>query len=269
MTYSQALNAYTANSPSDKTTLVYELYYAYLNDDYCLSKFVKGVSEFDLRTIQVGYPKHLTLVQPRELESRQGDKKRAKLAMLHSLAHIEFNAINLALDALLRFQGMPLQYYADWLKVAQEEAYHFNLINTHMAQLGASYGDFPAHNGLWEMAMATEYSVLARMALVPRLLEARGLDMAPIIMKKLKSQQNLTAYRILWIILHDEVGHVAIGNRWYHWCCLKAGCEPLERFKSLLAEHAPDVLKKPFNWSKRLQAGFTKAEQSFIESIVA
>jgi uncharacterized ferritin-like protein (DUF455 family) len=216
-----------------------------------------------------GYPSNLKLVPSKELFKRKGNDQEARALLLHSIAHIEFNAINLALDAMLRFKNMPQQYYLDWLKVAREEAYHFTLLNKHMNYLGAQYGDFAAHNGLWSMAIETQYSVLARMALVPRLLEARGLDMAPLIMKKLQAQGDYTAYKILWIILNDEIEHVTIGNRWYHWCCRQEALDPLETFKQLLHKHAPNVLKKPFNWQKRLQAGFNTQEQQFIESLVS
>jgi uncharacterized ferritin-like protein (DUF455 family) len=260
-----AIDALNTKDTPLKIKLVENLYNLFLEGGVHDNFDIKGGVHENL---SAGFPDNLELVHPKKLQSRKGDQKIAKLAMLHSIAHIEFNAINLALDAMLRFTDMPQQYYVDWLKVAREEAYHFKLLNQHMNNLGAEYGDFPAHNGLWGMALDTQHSVLVRMALVPRLLEARGLDMAPIIMHKLKSQQDIIAYKILWIILHDEVGHVSIGNKWYHYCCQRENVDPLETFKKLLQKHAPDVLKKPFNWQKRLQAGFNQEEQRFIEELV-
>ena len=141
-----------------------------------------------------------------------------RAALIHALAHIEFNAINLALDAIWRFADMPQTYYRDWLKVAVEEAYHFSLLSTHLQTLGFKYGDFTGHNSLWEMADRTKSDVLARMALVPRTMEARGLDASPPLRNKLAQAGDTDAAKILDIILRDEIGHVAIGNHWFNYC---------------------------------------------------
>jgi uncharacterized ferritin-like protein (DUF455 family) len=180
--------------------------------------------------------------------------------LVHALAHIEFNAINLALDAIWRFAGMPAAYYTDWLRVAKEEAEHFTMLAAHLQTLGCAYGAFPAHDSLWEMAEKTRGDVLARMALVPRTLEARGLDATPGVRAKLAQAGDLAAAQILDIILREEVGHVEIGNRWYGWLCEQRGLEPRATYAALAAHHKAPVLKGPFNLEARRRAGFTEAE---------
>ena len=207
-----------------------------------------------------GRPTRPTLVPPRALERRPMNTVAGRAALIHALAHIEFNAINLALDAVWRFPDMPLEFYADWLKVASEEALHFNLLNTHLSSLGFGYGDFNAHNSLWEMAEKTCEDVLARMALVPRTLEARGLDATPAVRAKLAQAGDEAAAAILDIILRDEVGHVAIGNRWYGWLCQQQGAEPLSTYRELARHYKAPVLKGPFNLEARRAAGFTEEE---------
>jgi uncharacterized ferritin-like protein (DUF455 family) len=182
---------------------------------------------------------------------------------MHSIAHIEFNAINLALDAVWRFGGMPPAYYTDWLRVAQEEAKHFMLLRTHLQHCGFDYGDFVAHDGLWTMCAATQNSVVARMALVPRTLEARGLDATPVIQTKLRkvgTPQALEAVAILDIILQEEVGHVAIGNHWYHWLCTRDGIDPTAFYAQASVQYGGPKLKPPFNVQARRMAGFSQAE---------
>ena len=187
-----------------------------------------------------------------------------RAALIHALAHIEFNAINLALDAIWRFPDMPSEFYVDWLKVASEEALHFNLLNTHLSSLGFGYGDFNAHNSLWEMAEKTCEDVLARMALVPRTLEARGLDATPAVRAKLAQAGDEAAAAILDIILRDEVGHVAIGNHWFRQLCAEQGLDPLMHYPLLVQRHAAPRLKPPFNTPARLAAGFTQDEIDWL-----
>ena len=178
----------------------------------------------------------------------------------HALTHIEFNAVNLALDAVWRFGGMPDAYYVDWLRVASEEALHFNLLCAHLATLGHAYGDFSGHDSLWEMVGKTSGDVLARMALVPRTMEARGLDAIPPLRAKLAQAGDLDAAAILDVLLVDEVGHVEIGNRWYFHLCDKQGLEPCATYEALTREYKAPVLKGPFNVEARRQAGFLDAE---------
>jgi uncharacterized ferritin-like protein (DUF455 family) len=207
-----------------------------------------------------GRPSRPELVSPRTLERRPMNTVAGRAALIHALAHIEFNAINLALDAIWRFPNMPPEFYTDWLQVASEEALHFTLLNTHLGSLGHSYGDFNAHNSLWEMAEKTREDVLARMALVPRTLEARGLDATPAVRAKLAQAGDEAAAAILDIILLDEVGHVAIGNRWYGWLCQQQGAEPLSTYRELARHYKAPVLKGPFNLEARRAAGFTEEE---------
>lgn len=207
-----------------------------------------------------GRPPRPALVAPREVKHRSMRTVEGRSAMIHALAHIEFNAINLALDALWRFPGMPADYYADWLKVASEEALHYSLLAAHLATLGHAYGDFSAHNSLWDMAEKTNADVLARMALVPRTLEARGLDASPAVRAKLAQAGDEAGASILDIILRDEIGHVAIGNRWYAWLCRDRGLEPLAAYAELAAQYKAPPLRGPFNLDARRAAGFTDAE---------
>jgi uncharacterized ferritin-like protein (DUF455 family) len=180
--------------------------------------------------------------------------------LIHALAHIEFNAVNLALDALWRFPDMPSEYYVDWLRVSAEEATHFAMLSAHLQTLGYQYGDFPAHDSLWEMVGKTTEDVLARMALVPRTLEARGLDAIPPLRAKLAQAGDLEAARILDIILRDEIGHVEIGNRWYGHLCQQRGLEPRATYAELAVRYKAPMLRGPFNIEARLKAGFTEDE---------
>ena len=207
-----------------------------------------------------GRPDRPELVSPLQVSHRSMRTVEGRAALIHALAHIEFNAINLALDALWRFPGMPEQYYADWLRVAAEEAMHFSMLSGHLLFLGFSYGDFPAHNSLWDMAEKTRGDILARVALVPRTLEARGLDASPPMRVKLAQAGDLAAAAILDIILRDEIGHVAIGNHWYRWLCDARGAYPIATYSLLAAEYKAPSLRGPFNLAARRAAGFSESE---------
>lgn len=207
-----------------------------------------------------GIPPRPVLADPRSMPPRQLNGPENHAALIHALAHIEFNAINLALDAVQRFPGFPPDYYADWIRVAAEEAYHFRLLRDHLRSLGRDYGDFPAHAGLWELAQKTAHAPLARMALVPRLMEARGLDVTPDIQRKLSGYGDRAGAAILDIILQDEIGHVAAGDRWFRWLCENRGLDPVGTYRDLV--HGPGVPRprRPFNESARLAAGFSPEE---------
>lgn len=213
-----------------------------------------------------GRPARPELVAPREVKHRSMRTVEGRSAMIHALAHIEFNAINLALDAVWRFSGMPADYYTDWLKVAAEEALHYSLLAAHLATLGQAYGNFSAHNSLWDMAEKTSSDVLARMALVPRTLEARGLDASPAVRAKLAQAGDDAAASILDIILRDEIGHVAIGNHWYAWLCRERGLDPIAAYADLAVQYKAPPLRGPFNLDARRAAGFTEAEISALPS---
>ena len=207
-----------------------------------------------------GRPPRPTLVAPALLKPRPVGTLEGRVALLHALCHIEFNAINLALDAAWRFPALPERYYTDWLHVAAEEALHFQLLHTHLMSLGCDYGDLPAHNGLWEMVERTRDDVLARMALVPRTLEARGLDVAPAMRNKLAAAGDRRGAEILDIILHDEIGHVAIGNHWFGVLCAERGLAPLAAYETLALRYRAPRLRGPFNIEARRRAGFTEDE---------
>ena len=207
-----------------------------------------------------GRPERPRLVPPRLVGRRSMVTLEGRAMLVHALAHIEFNALNLALDALWRFPGMPEAYYVDWLRVASEEAIHFALLTAHLELLGYRYGDFPGHDSLWEMVEKTCADVLARMALVPRTLEARGLDAIPPLRAKIAQAGDLAAAVILDRILRDEVGHVEIGNRWYHYLCRQRGLEPGATYDELALRYEAPVLKGPFNLAARRLAGFTEGE---------
>lgn len=209
--------------------------------------------------LQPGRPAQPLLVRPRGVPQRGLGSVEGRAALCHAVAHIEFNAINLALDAGLRFTGMPAAYYADWLSVAQDEARHFLMMRARLQQLGYDYGDFAAHNGLWESAEKTAHDILVRMACVPRVLEARGLDVTPNLISRLREVRDLDTVAVLEVILREEVGHVEIGTRWFHHCCAERGLEPVHTFRRLLAEQNI-TLRPPFNLEARKQAGFVAEE---------
>ncbi len=207
-----------------------------------------------------GRPARPALVPPKDVPSRTPFTLEGRAALLHAIAHIEFNAINLALDAIWRFDGLPEAFYLDWLSAASEEAHHFSLLREHLRSLGFDYGDFDAHDGLWLMTHRTAADVVARMALVPRTLEARGLDATPPLQAKFERAGDDRAVEILGVILRDEIGHVAIGNRWYRWLCERDGLDPVAHDAELSRRYQAPRLRGPFNLEARRAAGFTDEE---------
>ena len=207
-----------------------------------------------------GRPALPRLVAADQVPRRSPFTLAGRAALLHAVAHIEFNAINLALDAVWRFDDLPEAYYRDWTRVAAEEATHFLLLREHLRSLGHAYGDFDAHDGLWRMTEATAGDPVARMALVPRTLEARGLDATPPMQDRLKRAGDHRAVAILDTILRDEIGHVAIGNRWYRWLCRRDGLDAEALYPDLVTRYAAPRLRPPFNLDARRQAGFSPAE---------
>ncbi len=213
-----------------------------------------------------GRPPRPRLVPPSQVAQRSPFTVPGRAALLHAVAHIEFNAINLALDAVWRFPGMPEAYYREWLQVASEEALHFTLLAEHLLTLDCRYGDFDAHDGLWAMAERTAGDITARMALVPRTLEARGLDATPPMQARLAKAGDTRAVAILDIILRDEIGHVAVGNRWYAWLCARDGLDPVAHYALLSERHGAPRLRPPLNHAARRAAGFSDAEIAALES---
>ena len=259
--YIQAEKCLKASLPIEKVDLSYKTAEAWQQHQLVLDKHTP-VLTFE----NPGRPEKPELVPPRELNRRKVTSKIGHAALIHSICHIEFNAINLAWDAVYRFQDMPEAFYDDWVKVAKEEAYHFELLSEHLTSLGYVYGDFTAHNGLWESALLTAHDPMIRMALVPRVLEARGLDVTPGIVKKLKNIGDDKAVEILAIVHRDEIGHVEAGTRWFRYLCEKRGLDSEEVFKDLINQYMKGILRGPFDHDVRKKAGFTEEELLFLES---
>ena len=249
-------------SPTEKVTLSRQTAAAWREQQLSLKKHLP-ILKFE----NPGRPEKPELVAAKDLNRRKASSKTGHAALIHSICHIEFNAINLAWDAVYRFQDMPEQFYSDWIQVAEEEALHFELLSEHLRTIGYVYGDFTAHNGLWESALLTAHDPMVRMALVPRVLEARGLDVTPGIVKKLKAIGDEKAVSILDIIFRDEVGHVEAGSRWFRYLCELRDLNAEETFQNLLNEHMKGVIRGPFDHKVR-KAGFTEEELKYLESVI-
>ena len=258
-----ALSALCLRPPDEKVQAVQSLW-AQRTD---LSLETAQCITHDARLAMPGRPALPRLIPAKDVPTRSPFTPEGLAALLHAVCHIEFNAINLALDAVWRFSDMPAPFYTDWLRVAYEESQHFDMLHTHLNSMGYSYGDFDAHDGLWHMCQKTADDVLARMALVPRTLEARGLDATPLIQAKLRKAATpaaLQAVELLDIILRDEVGHVAIGNHWYRWLCERRGLDPVSLYGELVRRYEAPKLRPPFNEEARKRAGFTETELSYL-----
>ena len=227
------------------------------NDTYANADNIKKI-------ISAGLPKTVQLVAPRQVKRRGIQSQEGRNHLMHSIAHIEFNAINLALDAAYRFRNQPAEFYQDWISIANDEARHFCLIQDYLKQNGCEYGDHPCHNGLWEMAVKTDHDIVARMALVPRVLEARGLDVTPKMIERLESVGDKAAVDILKIIYQDEITHVEKGSHWFFYQCQQHNLEPRKTFIKMVETHLHGELKGPFNISARLQAGFDEDEMAYL-----
>ena len=259
-----ALAILADTNPQAKVNQLFSLFEDYFSEHIAIN--LSG--NFDSQNLHLpGRPKRPDLVAPKFVPKRKMDTVEGRAILWHSLAHIEFNAMNLALDAIWRFPNMPQAYYEDWLKVAKEESYHFSLISAHLQSFGFSYGDFPAHNSLWEMVERTSDSVIARMALVPRTMEARGLDAVPEIRDRFKQIKDDRAVEILEIILRDEIGHVLVGNRWFNFLCANENLSPIVTYRELAEKYRAPTLRGPFNFEAREQAGFTSEELELLESL--
>jgi len=251
-----------ASEVEDKLRLTQQHVYAWTNKQLLLD------STCEPRSIgEPGHPAKPELVAPGAVAKRGLSTEVGRAALLHAVAHIEFNAINLAWDAVYRFRGMPRQYYADWVRVAGEEAYHFQLLRQRLHDMGYDYGDFVAHSGLWDMAQKTAFDPMVRMALVPRVLEARGLDVTPGIMKRLQGVGDKASVAALEIILRDEVGHVEIGSRWFKYFCDQRGLNMEQTFIELIGQYFAGQLRGPFHHNARIKAGFSEAELRALEAL--
>ena len=264
--------ALQTTDPLEKCRLVNHLYDALLPQIKLaeLSDFPEVTPQMDL----AGIPEKPLLVAPKDVPKRSFATEEGYAATLHAIAHIEFNAINLGLDAAWRVGrnaqqelGEGMAFVKDWLRVAREESTHFSLVNAHLHTLGYQYGDFEAHAGLWEMAQATAHDIWERMALVPRVLEARGLDATPVLQEKIAQRKDMAAVKILDVILTDEIGHVYIGNHWYHALSAKRGLDAMQCFTELLHKYRIVIFKGVINTDARLQAGFTQHELDWIYEV--
>ena len=216
--------------------------------------------------LTIGRPDEPRLVSPKALPRRGIGTELGKYSFLHAIAHIEFNAINLAWDAIYRFQEMPEKYYWDWLKVAGEETRHFMMLRKHLSDGGYDYGDFDAHDGLWDMAQCTAVDVLERMAIIPRVLEARGLDVTPSLIEKFENVGEEEIVSTLKIIYEEEIEHVSIGNYWFQYLCHRRGFDPEQKFVELVKKYELNKYKSKLNKTARIKAGFTQAELIHLEN---
>lgn len=254
-----ALACHVITDPLLKVEQTQKLYHQWTAGDLNLTNDYISVPDV------AGHPDKPELVAPRDLPRRRNSADTGVATLIHAVTHIEFNAINLGLDAVARFADLPRQFYDDWLRVAFEESQHFTLLRDHLLTLGYDYGDFPAHSGMWKMAQKTHHDVLIRMALVPRVLEARGLDVTPKMMNKLRGGGDHRAVEILEIILREEIGHVKIGTRWFNYLCEQRNVDSLATFKDLLDNYFSGELRGPFNTEARKLADFTDDEMALLE----
>ena len=245
--------------------------------------FMKALSVDDqdlLRTLQQGekrdetfpardavsYPENLRLVDAKFLPKRSLKSIEGRGAFFHAICHIEYTAINLALDAALYFTGLPLAYYRDWLQIAKEEAHHFELLQDHLREIGFRYGDFDAHSGMWDLAERTSHDLLLRMALVPRVLEARGLDVTPPMIERLEQAGDIAGAKLLQRIYEDEITHVAAGTRWFQFVAKQRGLEPEEAFHRAVKNEFGVLRTNKLNRRGRILAGFSEHELALIVS---
>ena len=262
--FEQALGCLLLDSPQEKIDATFLLQQKWRDGK------LKRNTLSTIKSIPVpGRPDKPELVNPREVPRRNLSTLKGRLTLVHAIAHIEFNAINLALDAIYRFQHMPEQYYSDWCRVAAEEAEHFTLLSNYLEQHGMTYGDLSAHNGLWEMALKTDFDVMTRMALVPRVLEARGLDVTPTMINKLQAigdnyPDTAGLISILQKIFDEEIGHVKIGSYWYKILCEERNLAPQQTFLQLIEKYMQGAKFGPFETEARLEAGFTRDEMQSL-----
>ena len=255
MFFDRVKEALLINDPEQKAQYVNDIYIELLADKL---PFIKH-PHIDQISIP-GRPENPELVHPSQVARRKLTSLQGRIALVHAICHIEFNAINLALDAAYRFQSMPRQYYEDWMRIATEEAKHFLLLSTRLRELGSCYGELNAHNGLWEMAIKTQTSVVERMALVPRVLEARGLDVTPGMIERLTAVDDFETVAILKIILREEIGHVEVGTRWFRYACEQKQLDSESTFIRLLNQYEVSVGVGPLHIDAREQAGFSERE---------
>lgn len=215
-----------------------------------------------------GRPEKPELIPPRQMPKRALTTDNGRIALLHAIAHIELNAVDLALDIVARFatEPVPNSFFDGWMTVAFEEAKHFRMVRDRLRQLGADYGDLPAHDGLWQAAHDTRNDLTARLAVVPLILEARGLDVTPALQAKMREAGDMESAAVLDVIYEDEKGHVAVGAKWFRFLCARQKKDPAAAFQALVRANFRGPLKAPFNDIARAEAGLTP---SFYRSMTA
>ena len=253
------VRCFCAQSPVEKLRLMAQVD---ADDSQLLTELRKFGGDPDTVPSQhtIGFPSRPKLVDPSALPKRSLSTDEGRGAFFHAICHIEFTAINLALDAALRFPNMPENYYRDWLRIAQEEAVHFELLQTHLSRFGYRYGDFEAHDGMWQLAERTSHDVLVRMALVPRVLEARGLDVTPSMIQRLRQTDDPAGVALLTRIYEEEISHVAAGTRWFNFAAKARGIDPEKAFIEIVTQEFGRIRTNKFNQSARVRAGFTENE---------
>jgi len=257
--FEAALCCIKIEDPFEKASAARTLYKQWCGDELD----ARSLNEPE-RILNPGRPESPRLVDPRRVPKRGFKSRQGLVKLAHAIAHIEFNAINLALDAVYRFRGMPHDFYNDWLRVAAEESSHFVMLAEYLENNDAQYGDYDAHNGLWEMALKTDHDVMVRMALVPRVLEARGLDVTPAMIGKLGDVGEQQLVDILKVIHKEEIGHVLIGTRWFNYACEQRALSPRIIFTELLDKYMKGAIQGPFDEDSRLRAGFTEDEMQHL-----
>ncbi len=206
------------------------------------------------------------IVMPRELGKRKLNKESGRAALIHSLAHIELTAINLAWDSVYRYRDMPKAYYDDWVQCAKEEAQHFNLLRVRLQEMGYDYGSFPVHNELWKMAITTADDLVDRMGIIHRVFEARALDVIPATLDKFEKLGDQSMVKTLTTICNDEIGHVSAGTHWFRYRCQQLALDPDSTFIQLLKKYMKAPLRGPFNHQARLRSGFNQTELDYLEA---
>jgi len=257
----QAIEALRQTDPVEKCDLITALQTG-LESSGDITSLIDNTASIDIP----GVPDKPDLVHPRELSRRGSGTAAGRLALLHAIAHIEFNAMNLALDAVIRFKGLPAEYYRDWVLVAADEARHYHLLASRLADFDAKYGDYPAHQGLWDMALRTAHDPLDRMAMVPRILEARGLDVTPAMIKQFDAAQDTRTAEILRQILREEVAHVKAGSRWFRYLCERRGVDSESTWFERVDYYLKGDVRCPVNIEDRSRAGFAHSELEWLKT---
>jgi uncharacterized ferritin-like protein (DUF455 family) len=269
-----AIRVLTASDPAAKTIAAHQMFERWQLGELALPVLETGTAPLPIPDFP-GRPDRPELVNPRDLKRRRLGSVEGRISLLHAIAHIEFNAINLAADMVARYamdiriqDDNRLEFVSDWVSVCNDEARHFSMIQVRLKELSSSYGDFPAHNGLWEAAISTKDDLAARLVIAPMVLEARGLDVTPKMIENLQKFGDDVSAKILTTIFNEEIGHVAAGARWFRHICERENQQENPYFQALLATHFKGSLKPPFNVEARNLAGLSRSfyEPKFVEN---